>query len=98
MTLLNKNELYINGMTNKVDTINSIIDNIDDNDLDTAKDSLNQSKEVEEIKNDEDMLQKTSKVIEKLQSFATEEITEDVLSTVLRTQSLVEEIYNGNND
>jgi hypothetical protein len=48
MTLLNKNELYINGMTNKVDTINSIIDNIDDNDLDTAKDSLNQLKEVEE--------------------------------------------------
>ena len=48
MTLLNKNELYLNGMTNKVDTINSIIDNIDDNDLDTAKDSLNQLKEVEE--------------------------------------------------
>jgi hypothetical protein len=44
----NKNELYINGMTNKVDTINSIIDNIDNNDLDTAKDSLNQLKEVEE--------------------------------------------------
>ena len=48
MTLSNKNELYLNGMTNKVDTINSIIDNIDDNDLDTAKDSLNQLKEVEE--------------------------------------------------
>jgi hypothetical protein len=62
------------------------------------KTKLAESKEVEEIKNDEDMLQKTSKVIEKLQSFATEEITEDVLSTVLRTQSLVEEIYNGNND
>ena len=46
----NKNELYINGMTNKVDTINSIIDNIDNNDLDTAKDSLNQLKEVEEKK------------------------------------------------
>jgi hypothetical protein len=46
MTLLNENELYINGMTNKVDTINSIIDNIDDNDLDTAKDSLNQLKEL----------------------------------------------------
>jgi hypothetical protein len=35
-------------MTNKVDTINSIIDNIDNNDLDTAKDSLNQLKEVED--------------------------------------------------
>ena len=40
--------MNINGLTNKVDTINSIIDNIDDNDLDTAKDSLNQLKEVEE--------------------------------------------------
>ena len=39
---------YINGMTNKVDTINSIIDNIDNNYLDTAKYSLNQLKEVEE--------------------------------------------------
>ena len=48
MIQVNKNELYINGMTNKVDTINSIIDNIDNNDLDTAKDSLNQLKEVEE--------------------------------------------------
>jgi len=50
MIQVNKNELYINGMTNKVDTINSIIDNIDNNDLDTAKDSLNQLKEVEEKK------------------------------------------------
>ena len=48
MIQVNKNELYINGMTNKVDTINSIIDNIDNNDLDTAKDSLNQLKEVED--------------------------------------------------
>ena len=55
-------------------------------------------KEAEEIKNDEDMLRTTNKVIERLQSFTTAEITEDVLSTVLRTQSLVEEIYNGDND
>ena len=47
--------MNINGMTNKVDVINSIIDNIDDavnmdddGNLDTAKDSLNQLKEIEE--------------------------------------------------
>ena len=66
--------------------------------LSRLKTKLVESKEAEEIKNDEDMLQKTNKVIERLQSFTTAEITEDVLSTVLRTQSLVEEIYNGDND
>ena len=40
--------MNINGMTNKVDVINSIIDNIDDKELDTAKDSLNQLREIEE--------------------------------------------------
>jgi len=66
--------------------------------LSRLKTKLVESKKVEEIKNDEDMLRKTNKVIEKLQSFTTAEITEDVLSTVLKTQSLVEEIYNGDND
>ena len=66
--------------------------------LSRLKTKLIESKKVEEIKNDEDMLRKTNEVIEKLQSFTTAEITEDVLSTVLRTQSLVEEIYNGDND
>ena len=66
--------------------------------LSRLKTKLIESKKVEEIENDEDMLRKTNEVIEKLQSFTTAEITEDVLSTVLRTQSLVEEIYNGDND
>jgi hypothetical protein len=66
--------------------------------LSRLKTKLIESKKVEEIKNDEDMLRKTNEVIEKLQSFTTAQITEDVLSTVLRTQSLVEEIYNGDND
>ena len=66
--------------------------------LSRLKTKLIESKKVEEIKNDEDMLRKTNEVIEKLQSFTTAQITEDVLSTVLRTQSLVDEIYNGDND
>jgi hypothetical protein len=35
-------EFNINGMTTKKDVVQSIIDNIDNNELDTAKDSLNQ--------------------------------------------------------
>ena len=35
-------EFNINGMTTKQDVVQSIIDNIDNNELDTAKDSLNQ--------------------------------------------------------
>ena len=40
--------MNINGMETKVDVIQSVIDNIDSNDLATAKDSLELLKEVEE--------------------------------------------------
>tara|TARA_Y100001937_G_C7083492_1_gene314174 strand:- start:45 stop:872 length:828 start_codon:yes stop_codon:yes gene_type:complete len=53
---------------------------------------------VNAIKNDEDMLNKTNQIVEKLKSFAKSDINENVLMTVLKTQSLVEEIYNGDND
>ena len=53
---------------------------------------------VDAIKNDEEMLNKTNQIVEKLKSFAKSDINENVLMTVLKTQSLVEEIYNGDND
>ena len=53
--------MNINGMTNKVDVINSIIDNIDDKELDTAKDSLNQLREIEE--NESEALNQEGKYI-----------------------------------
>ena len=62
------------------------------------KQKLVEAKEADEIKNDEDMLLKTEQVIEKLNSFAKEDITENVLLTVLKTQSLVKEIYNADNN
>jgi hypothetical protein len=62
------------------------------------KDRLAEAKKVKEIKNDEEMLQKTEAVIRRLESFATSGITEEVLMTVLKTQSLVEEIHNGDNN
>jgi len=103
------NEKYENELLNEQkDLLTHYIASFSDNalelkiflneELSRLKTKLAESKEIEEIKNDEHMLQKTNKVIEKLQSFATAEITEDVLSTVLKTQSLVEEIYNGDND
>jgi len=62
------------------------------------KAKLIEAKNVEEVKADREMLEKTEEVIAKLQSFAKEGITESVLLTVLKTQTLVEEIYNGNHD
>ncbi len=62
------------------------------------KDRLEEACNADEIKGDGEMLRKTNDIITKLQSFSEEGINESVLMTVLRTQSLVEEIYNGNND
>ena len=62
------------------------------------KEALSEARKNDEIKNDKDMLNKTEQIIAKLNSFAKETINEDVLMTVLRTQSLIGEIYNGDND
>ena len=50
------------------------------------------------IKEDDDMMRKIEQVISRLQSFSKETINENVLLTVLKTQSLVQEIYNGDNN
>ena len=57
------------------------------------KSSLADSLEIDEIKNDSDMVQKTNQIIQKLSSFYNKEINEDVLLTVLKTQKLIEEIH-----
>ena len=62
------------------------------------KSELNEAKEIACIKEDDDMMRKTEQVISKLEGFAKETINENVLLTVLKTQSLVQEIYNGDND
>jgi len=56
------------------------------------KEELEKAKGISEIKNDETMLQKTTAVMERLNSFATATITDDILMTVLKTQALVKEI------
>jgi hypothetical protein len=62
------------------------------------KKKLDEAKQTSCIKEDEDMINKTEKIISRLQGFSKQTISENVLLTVLKTQSLVQEIYNGDND
>jgi len=62
------------------------------------KTKLAEAVNADAIKNDKDMLGKTKQIVEKLESFAKSDVNENVLMTVLKTQSLVEEIYNADND
>ena len=62
------------------------------------KKKLDEAKGTSCIKEDEDMVNKTEKIISRLQSFSKQTINENVLLTVLKTQSLVQEIYNADND
>jgi hypothetical protein len=62
------------------------------------KECLTRAKDVDEIKSDPEMSTKTHRVIECLDNFATETVNEDLLLTVLRTQSLVKEIYSDGNN
>ena len=109
-TFVNKfNEKYENDLLNEQkDLLTHYIASFADNALELKiflneeiarlKQKLAEAREIDEIKNDEDMLSKTGQVIEKLNSFAKEDITENVLLTVLKTQSLVKEIYNADNN
>ena len=56
------------------------------------KTKLQEAKEIEEIKSDKEMTEKTNQVIEKLNSFAIQDINEELLTTVLKAQSLAKEI------
>jgi hypothetical protein len=63
------------------------------------KERLEKAKQIKEIKKDQEMLDKTTMVIKRLESLAKENINEDVLLMVMKTQKLVKEIYNNaNND
>jgi len=56
---------------------------------------LTKAQSVEEVESDDAMVEKTLKIIEKLDSFSAAPIDESVLKTVMKTQRLVKEIYNG---
>ena len=52
----------------------------------------------ENIKDDLEMIEKSEKILDKLQSYANENINESLLSTVLKTQKLVKEIQSDGSD
>jgi hypothetical protein len=60
---------------------------------------LKKSLDEQEIKHDERMVEKTNLLINKLSSFYENNIDEQVLLTVMKTQTLVKEIFeDGNKD
>jgi hypothetical protein len=63
------------------------------------KAQLREAKNTQEINTDQNMLKKTNVIIEKLENFSKEPISDELLLTVLKTQALVKEIYtDGNNN
>jgi len=58
---------------------------------------LNEALSISEIKNDIEMHNKTKKIVERLNTFAKQEFNDEMLLTVLKTQSLVKEIYSDAN-
>ena len=57
------------------------------------KTDLHNSLSTDEINSDSEMTDKTSRIIEKLNTFYNKNIDENVLLTVLKTQKLVREIF-----
>jgi len=57
------------------------------------KEQLEKAKKLDEVKEDPEMLNKTQSVIERLNSFVKEDVNENVLLTIMKTQELVKEIY-----
>jgi len=63
------------------------------NELERLKQKLQEARSVEEIQQDKEMTEKLENVIKKLDSFASSEINDEVLLTVLQTQDLTKEIH-----
>ena len=57
------------------------------------KEQLEKAKKLDDIKEDAEMFNKTQSVIERLNSFVKEDVNENVLLTIMKTQELVKEIY-----
>ena len=63
------------------------------------KDCLKEAASASDIKSDSDMLDKTKKVIGRLDGYSKKSINEEIIFTVLKTQALAKEINtDGNND
>jgi len=57
------------------------------------KEALTTSSSIEEISNDKDMARKTNEIVEKLDTYSSSQISDEILLSILKTQELVKEIY-----
>jgi len=62
------------------------------------KQKLEAATSEEIIKTDRSMIEKTKKLITKLETYTRADINEEVLSTVLKTQQIVKDIFDGSSD
>lgn len=87
---------YIMSFTDNAVTLKMFLNN----EIGRLKEALNNSfKNVDEINLDNEMNLKTKQVIQKLESYTSTGINDEVLLSVLKTQALVKEMYdNGTND
>lgn len=60
--------------------------------LPRLKNELSNATDSNLVNNDPDMVEKKNKIIEKIESFSNEDFNDDMLLTILKTQSLVKEI------
>ena len=60
--------------------------------LPRLKNELSNATDSNLVDNDPDMVKKKNKIIEKIESFSNEDFNDDMLLTILKTQSLVKEI------
>jgi len=59
---------------------------------------LQAAKSIREIQSDPDMIEKTEQVIAHLNEFSKRSVDDELLLTVMKTQSLVKEIYSDGNN
>jgi len=59
------------------------------------KSVIGESLQEDTISSDDEMIEKTNKIVEKLESFKSTNIDDNILLTILKTQELARELYNG---
>jgi hypothetical protein len=62
------------------------------------KSIIGESLQDKDINNDHEMVEKTNKIVEKLESFKNTQIDENILLTILKTQELAKELNDGGNN
>ena len=80
---------YVSSFTDNALTLKTFLNE----EISRLKTLLADANKIEEINSDDKMLEKTNSIVEKLDGFSKQPISDSLLLSVLKTQSLVKEIY-----